>query len=313
MVISGDLERQAPLLSFLEESYRRDDYRVLVPPDFDIEGGGRVEQFKHDELRVSGLQNEALWAAYLRSRDRRFKVDRWTAGAVAELRTKWVARLDNKGPTRGLVHWQKWVDGPENLGKATKDVDALLVSHFGEDRVLAQERRCVDFIARSLISDAADAVFAERWGRGPGSGIADLQSRPIRSGPELVVRAATAFPAIELCPKAESQIRAMTGNEQYFSWLLEAFAAANLEMRAWAGGPFPHSRLPGPAAPSESDSVIMSPRLRAMRYFRTRADKELPFFSHMKCHAANMRIHYRIDQDERRFIIGYIGEHLPLY
>lgn len=310
MVISADHEPKTPLLTFLDKTYHSRGHLVLVPPDvspdseMQASGFRRVARFSHDELFAARLGADSLWNEYMKSRGRRHKAADWSSVVLSERSPELKVRLNNNGPYRDRERWMKWAHGPENLERVKEKVTISLRQFLSKDRPLSQDHNCIEFIARYLIKEVADDVSKERYGPDP-----DRSS--IRTGRDLIAQAARVYPKIEICEEAERQIRAMTGNEKHFGWVLDAFLSANREMLAWNGGLFPHSRLPGPATP-ESESVMRSPRLEKMRRFRTRNGEELLFEHHMKCMGEGLRIHYRLDPARRLFMIGYIGRHLPL-
>ena len=305
MVISGEHEQQTALLSFLEEEYRQP--LILVPPDFEMQDSGcsDVQPLSHADLGAARLMHDDVWREYEKSRARRKQVANWAATGLAALRPGLTVRLNNKRPHRNPESWKKWANDDHEILERTKVQVTRFLESCAEYKDLAIGPSCITFIARSNIKDVAAEVAENRWGP-----VSENRSS-IRNGRDLIAQAATAYPAIEICENAERQIIEMRGSEKHFSWVLEALDRANREMRAWAGGPFPHRRLPGPAT-GESDSTMAKPWLREMRRFITRSGKPLLFEYHMKCKAENQRIHYLVDQCRRLLMIGYVGEHLPL-
>src|SRR5437660_19555 len=87
----------------------------------------------------------------------------------------------------------------------------------------------------------------------------------LTNGLELWAKAQEFFPHLEFCGDAEAQIRALTGNERHYPWVVQCFIRANLLCSHWTSGSFPHFLLP---ATGESASVHKNPQLRAMRVFR---------------------------------------------
>ncbi|SPF54796.1 hypothetical protein SBA4_6610003 [Candidatus Sulfopaludibacter sp. SbA4] len=322
MVISGCHQRSSTLLSFLDEEYD-DRNLVLVPPDFQMPDISNARQFCHRDLKDSRLPDNipggVSWKDYARLKSDGRLVERWCNDALSALTAGLVSRL-SKRPYRDPGTWLKKVlDDASFRTDMQEKVARFLPSLPVKDRRLDRDPCCTEFIARKLIDAAAKNIVADRGGRyvrhpdhmeGPGEWILEPPSASIRSGWDLVNRAASLYPAVEICDGAKSQVLAMTGSEGHFGWVLKALAAANREMLAWVGGPFPHSKLPGPAT-GESYSVMASPQLRRMRCFTTRTGENLLFEHHMKHVGLNIRMHYRVDQDRRRLMIGYVGRHLP--
>ena len=135
------------------------------------------------------------------------------------------------------------------------------------------------------------------------------QRTEIRSGPDLIRKAAHLFQHLILGEHAKNQLSLVQGTEHSFAWVVEALTSAEAEMNSWLGGPFPHQRLPGPAS-GESETVNKSARLRAMRTFETDRGVVEYCEHHMKYMGQNQRIHYILRSEQRKMLIAYIGEHL---
>jgi hypothetical protein len=321
IVISGWHQRPSTLLSLLEEEY---DGRslVLVPPDSQMPETRNAKRFRHLDLRDSRLPDdvsaEVSWKEYERLKADGRLVEKWCTDVRQGLMPGLAGRL-SKRPYRDPVAWLKAVRSDTSVRVDLQEkVARELSSHPVRDRRLERDSDCIDFIARRLIDAAARNVIEERGGQyiphpdhleDPGEWIFESERDSIRSGSDLIHRAASLYPAVEICDAARSQLLAMTGSEAHFGWVLKALAIANREMLAWVGGQFPHSRLPGPAT-GESESVMASPQLRRMRCFTTQTGETLLFEHHMKHVGFGLRMHYRVDQERRRLMIGYVGKHL---
>jgi hypothetical protein len=140
--------------------------------------------------------------------------------------------------------------------------------------------------------------------------LSETQRSMIRSGADLLARANTLFPSIEICGRALRQIEDLTGGEQYFEWVLSCLVAGNRLVSEWSGGEFPHDQLPGDAT-GESASVWDRKEFINQRYFNTLAEESKLFEYHMKNKSHNIRIHYLPDAARRVLMIGYVGKHLP--
>jgi hypothetical protein len=155
MVISGDQERPTPLLSFLDEKYDGQQL-VLVPPDFKLRDSrsGHRARFSHDDLEQARLWDENSWKDYQRSKDQADLVGRWAKNSFAELH-RWLFKLVE--PSR--------VDADADariLEKVKVKIAGFLTSDPVDDRLLARDRDCIEFIARKLIADVAGEIIAER-------------------------------------------------------------------------------------------------------------------------------------------------------
>lgn len=173
-----------------------------------------------------------------------------------------------------------------------------------------------DFTQLSMQGELVEQVVEIRHASAPehwqhhDSWIERGQRTALTNGEELWGRAARFFPYLEFCGTAEGQIRALTGNERYYDWIVRCLRMANLRCSTWVSGPFPHSLLPGPAS-GESTSVHQDPELRRRREFQMASGEVRMFEHHMKNNAENKRIHYFADERRRRVCIAYVGDHLP--
>jgi len=308
LVISAGDEKRTRLSSFLSENYNREQI-ILVPPDFEMrdDGRGYSVHLSHEDLEAARLAKEGLWSSYERSKRRSDLAAKWLEIAFAELGIGLTRRLQSL-PFRHPDHWEKRVQADANIRDYLRDrVARLLTAYAAEDTRLATERNLVFFIAKKILEENIGAFLAERIG---GVG---LQPRfSIRNGRDLIDQASKAYPALEICERAERQILDLTGNEKFFGWLIEAFSSATCAMQDWVSGPFPHEQLPDSAI-TESLTVRANSKLRNMRTFKTRRGESLQFLAHMKNKAENIRVHYRVDEDRRVLMIGYVGPHLPLH
>jgi hypothetical protein len=132
----------------------------------------------------------------------------------------------------------------------------------------------------------------------------------IVSGIELWEKREQLFRHLEFCGDAPAQIRALSGNEAHFRWVVECMFAAEQECAQWNDGEFPHARLPGPAS-GESRSVHDDPELRKHRMFETLLGQTVMFEHHMKNRAENLRVHYRADSARRIVMVAHVGDKLP--
>ena len=270
------------------------------------DGRGYPVQLLHEDLEAVRLAKEGLWGSYERSKQESELAAKSLKNASADLGT-WLTRRLKSIPFRHANGWEKRVQADQAIRNDLRSkVARFLTAHPIEDPRLAGEQDLEFFIARRLVEEYAESVLAERT--------RDLASLPrffIRSGRELIDQAPRKFPALEICEKAERQILGLTGNEKFFGWLIDAISTANREMQNWVRGPFPHELLPD-SAQTESMTVRKNSKLRDLRRFETRRGEWLLFFPHMKNKAENIRVHYKVDEDRRILMIGYVGPHLSL-
>jgi hypothetical protein len=130
----------------------------------------------------------------------------------------------------------------------------------------------------------------------------------VRSGEDLLQKAPELFPRVKFGPKAEKQVRALTGNELWFPVLLTHLRSFNAGAAAWTG----RDSMPeldwspeGPGTMAEFGSL---------RWFRPHDGGEARQMSnHSKIKAANIRIHFLAPDEvgEPLIVVGYVGKHLP--
>ncbi len=163
MVISADGEVGSPLLSFLHEKY---DGRLvtLVPPGLEIHDKGSV-RIDRQHLEQARLKHDPRipWNGYLESKERGMLVSIWYERARGEF-DELIKGFVKSVPTAevpSLRQAKVLSDLPigDRVGKRVADI---LKTWKEDDGRLAQDRACIDFIARKLIADAADAILAER-------------------------------------------------------------------------------------------------------------------------------------------------------
>ncbi len=194
-------------------------------------------------------------------------------------------------------------------------LDAVAVS-WPSDGIWGTHLLAAEFHELSLDGELMEREVEIRHASGPEhwarhrAWIEQGQRALLTNGEELWAKSRELFPYLEFCGNAEAQIRALTGNERYYDWVVRCFTLANLQCSRWKAGLFPHLLLPGPAT-GESNSVHQDPRLRELRVFRMVSGQPRMFEHHMKNNAENKRIHYFADDARRKVCIAYLGDHLP--
>ena len=131
----------------------------------------------------------------------------------------------------------------------------------------------------------------------------------VTTGAKLLEHATVLFPNLRFGLLATKQLSVLNGSEHHFAWIVSALSRAEGEVAKWDGGMFMHARLPGPAS-GESQTVRESPRLNQLRIFETSRGKYAFCEYHMKQRGENQRIHYLLDEQERKMQICYVGQHL---
>jgi hypothetical protein len=175
MVISADRKHSTPLLSFLKERYDT-QLITLIPPDFTTwdSGSGDLVQLLPSDLKEARLRDDPNagqipWDTYNQSRSRGVLAGRWFDKAFPDLVPILGSLLD-----KGLAG-VKCQEAMRWLSSAHKDAEIVnrvrrRVAHFlnsdsilRDDRVLAHENHCIEFIAKKLIKTIASELIAQRY------------------------------------------------------------------------------------------------------------------------------------------------------
>ncbi len=305
MVISANGGNSTPLLSFLNKNCECQPL-ILVPPDLEMpDDGSRLQvPISHQHLEAARIDNEGLWRRYEQSRQKSRQAAGWLENASQELGT-WLNRRLRDVPFRHPECWKEKVQADSSLRAELKvKVERFLTSYAVGGSHHNDYHGQVVFIAAKLLTTQADFVFADRT--------AECASDPLLSiynGRDLIDYASQVYPKLEIGEDARRQILELNGNEKHFNWLVKAFSTANREMQNWAGGRFPHDRLPDSSP--ESETVMNNTEWRRLRQFKTNTGKHLLFTHHMKCRGPNIRVYYDVDPDGKVLRIGYVGGHLP--
>jgi hypothetical protein len=166
MVISAEHERPTPLVSFLTERYGNQLIPV-VPPDFEMRDSGSVhlrsEDLAEAQLPDNPCTSQTSWDTYNRSRGRGILAGRWYERAFLELH-KYV-----RGQLNKTLCWDplRWRELALHDGDTLKHVKRQVARYLGsgciqiDNRVLAEDDGCIDFIARKLIDTITNEIFVE--------------------------------------------------------------------------------------------------------------------------------------------------------
>ncbi len=129
----------------------------------------------------------------------------------------------------------------------------------------------------------------------------------IRSGSDLVRRAAILFPNLVICKRAEAQLLGMTESSIYLPRILHRLAELESLANMWQVGAFDYEQLSN--ASRESPSTMS--RFGDSRVFYCPDGQSRTFEWHLKGFPNAWRIHFFADSNVRKVLIGYIGKHLP--
>jgi hypothetical protein len=222
--------------------------------------------------------------------------------------------LDEVAETAELA--EVFISGLQSAGLlATLLIDAIAVSWASHEtwntHLLMAQLRQLSIDGELIQNDVQirHASVPEHWAHHR-AWIEQEQMASVSDGEDLWAKSPELFPYLEFCGKSETQIRALTGSEKHFAWVVRCLTLANVQCSRWTVGPFPHFLLPGPAT-GESISVHNNRELRDLRVFRMLSGQWQMFEHHMKNNSENKRIHYLADHARRRLCIAYVGDHLP--
>lgn len=163
---------QFPLVSSfldeLDETYNGFEMKLLVPPESRIRYVTNARQLQASELeaaRLRGEQNDAKWNEYERSKqDGEQVVDWFSMLSSSEVHRSILKDLDELRLRKGTKWLKQVCDNPESdprvFGRARSIVGPRLKSIARGER-LARRTRCVDFMTKKLVADAAIKIFAE--------------------------------------------------------------------------------------------------------------------------------------------------------
>lgn len=123
---------------------------------------------------------------------------------------------------------------------------------------------------------------------------------------ELWKRRAELFNKLVFCDCVESQLSALSLNDQGTNRIIERLLAVNEYCTTWVDGPFDHSKV-GFKISGESGATL--DKFGEERTFRIPSGEYKLFADHFKL--GDIRIHFYVDDARKRVYIGYIGKHLP--
>ena len=117
------------------------------------------------------------------------------------------------------------------------------------------------------------------------------------------------FPNLIFCREAGSALRALSGREPYFYQICRHLFVLNSFCAEWPN--LGLSALTAITWSEESDSTLNNRRLRAMREFNCPDGERRLFSPHSKPTGGNIRIHFLPLREQKKILIGYMGDHLP--
>lgn len=135
------------------------------------------------------------------------------------------------------------------------------------------------------------------------------------SGVDLIDRIADDFGCLTFCENAVSQIKSLSGSEQWFGTMVRHFNAINSAIENWKDGPFQMAALTW-SGESNATMNAENGRLGKMRNFKCPDGISREMRRHSKIHGANIRIHFlpfvknQGEKTVKSCFIGYVGPHL---
>ncbi|MCU1262624.1 MAG: hypothetical protein JWO80_5509 [Bryobacterales bacterium] len=171
-VLTISAGEQFPLvLSFLEELAQTDNgvqKKMLLPPESEIHSITNARQLQASELeaaRLQGEKNDTKWKEYERSkRDSEQVVDWFSTLSSSEVHQSIRTNLHDLAFRRSTKWLEQVRDNPQSDPKVwarASNVGPLLISIAGGNQRLARRTRCVDFITKKLVVDAATKILEE--------------------------------------------------------------------------------------------------------------------------------------------------------
>ena len=131
-----------------------------------------------------------------------------------------------------------------------------------------------------------------------------LYSR-VFDGESLVDNIDSLFSGLAFSENAVSQLRRLTGKEQYFREIIRHFRILNETMTNWSGGNFSPDGIDWS---TESEATLN--QYADQRKFVCADGIERQFKLHSKLKSPNMRIYYYPYPETKKVHIGYVGKHL---
>lgn len=124
---------------------------------------------------------------------------------------------------------------------------------------------------------------------------------------ELFERAAILYPHLKFSP--DLPVRMLRLDRHLIANVTDRLARMNETARRWREGPSHEPTYLFSWSP-ESESTMQDDRFVRARLFKLPDGTEACFEYHLRFSKSH-RIHFRIDRDDRTFVVGYIGDHLP--
>lgn len=131
----------------------------------------------------------------------------------------------------------------------------------------------------------------------------------LANGAELVQRARELLPRLDFVDAARAQLRALTGSERVFRFVLQHLFALNDRAAQWSHDE--PSFTAGYRFRCSDESQATLAKYRAARTFMCPDGQARCFSMHSKVNVDAWRIHFIPDRAALRVLVGYVGPHLP--
>lgn len=117
------------------------------------------------------------------------------------------------------------------------------------------------------------------------------------------------FPSIALCRYAYKQMKQLHTTDAHFKQILKIFERLQNYASSWTTGPFDHTQV---GCDISVESKVTLQKHSTERTFLGPDGQSILFSWHVKFNPGAWRMYFIPDEVKRSFIVGYIGEHLPI-
>lgn len=129
------------------------------------------------------------------------------------------------------------------------------------------------------------------------------------TGEHLIEYLPNLFPSIILCNNACKQVRELNKGDVHLKQLLNIFGKFQEYAGSWCSGPFEPSVV-GCDISTESQATLQKYEIE--RTFTCPDGSNITFSWHVKFNPGAWRMFFYPDASKRKFVVGYIGKHLPI-
>jgi hypothetical protein len=189
-------------------------------------------------------------------------------------------------------------------------VDGLAVSFCSSERWNAA-RISIDkswISGDEIVTHALDVAHAGRAAHleAHGEWLRRVQTPPPANGPQLWSQRASLFPSLDFCDSVEDQIAALGGDGRRFRAVMRGLRDLQNYCESWHAGTFDIHGLNNASGESGPTLEMYGEE----RTFRCPDGRYRLFEWHVK--RGDARIHFVDIPVQKRLLVGYVGDHLPI-